>query len=208
VSLSSRFLENLIDEFARLPSIGRKTAQRLALHVLKAPREEAARLAEAILLVKDRVGFCSLCGNYAEHDPCPLCADPRRDHGLVCVVEQPVDVLAIERTASYRGVYHVLRGVLSPLDGVGPDDLRVRELLLRLNGQAREGVPHATAREVILATNPTVNGEATAMYLQKLLTPLGVRVTRIARGVPVGSDLEYSDVVTLARALEGRNDMD
>ena len=208
MSLSSRFLENLIDEFARLPSIGRKTAQRLALHVLKAPREEAARLAEAILLVKDRVGFCSLCGNYAEQDPCPLCSDPRRDHGLLCVVEQPVDVLAIERTASFRGVYHVLRGVLSPLDGVGPDDLRVRELLVRLNGKASEGAPHAEAREVILATNPTVNGEATAMYLQKLLAPLGMRVTRIARGVPVGSDLEYSDVVTLARALEGRNDMD
>jgi recombination protein RecR len=203
VSLSSRFLENLIDEFARLPSIGRKTAQRLALHVLKAPREEAARLAEAILLVKDRVGFCSLCGNYAEQDPCPLCADPRRDHSLVCVVEQPVDVLAIERTASYRGVYHVQRGVLSPLDGVGPDDLRVRELLGRLNGSAEQ-----TPAEVILATNPTVNGEATAMYLQKLLQPLGIRTTRIARGVPVGSDLEYSDVVTLARALEGRKDME
>jgi recombination protein RecR len=209
LSLSSRFLENLIDEFARLPSIGRKTAQRLALHVLKAPREEAARLAEAILLVKDRVGFCTLCGNYAEHDPCPLCADPRRDHGLVCVVEQPVDVLAIERTASFRGVYHVLRGVLSPLDGVGPDDLRVRELLTRLDGaNVTEGAPNAAVREVILATNPTVNGEATALYLQKLLAPLGVRTTRIARGVPVGSDLEYSDVVTLARALEGRKDMD
>jgi len=204
MSLSSRFLENLIDELARLPSIGRKTAQRLALHLLKAPREEAARLAEAILLVKDRVGFCSLCGNYAEQDPCPLCSDPRRDHGLVCVVEQPVDVLAIERTASFRGVYHVLRGVLSPLDGTGPEDLRVRELLSRLNGT----VPETAAREVILATNPTVNGEATAMYLQKLLAPLGVKVTRIARGVPVGSDLEYSDIVTLARALEGRKEMD
>jgi recombination protein RecR len=211
VSLSSRFLENLIDELAHLPSIGRKTAQRLALHILKAPREEAARLAEAILLVKDRVGFCSLCGNYAEQDPCPLCSDPRRDHGLLCVVEQPVDVLAIENTASYRGIYHVLRGVLSPLDGTGPDDLRVRELLTRLNGAASgsgaagEG---AAVREVILATNPTVNGEATAMYLQKLLQPLGIRTTRIARGVPVGSDLEYSDIVTLARALEGRKEMD
>ncbi len=204
MSLSSRFLENLIDELARLPSIGRKTAQRLALHLLKAPREEAARLAEAILLVKDRVGFCSLCGNYAEQDPCPLCSDPRRDHGLLCVVEQPVDVLAIERTASFRGVYHVLRGVLSPLDGTGPEDLRVRELLQRLNG----AVPETAAREVILATNPTVNGEATAMYLQKLLSPLGLKVTRIARGVPVGSDLEYSDIVTLARALEGRKEMD
>lgn len=212
MSLSSRFLENLIDEFSRLPSIGRKTAQRLALHVLKSPREEAARLAEAILLVKDRVGFCSLCGNYAEQDPCPLCADPRRDHALVCVVEQPVDVLAIERTASFRGLYHVLRGALSPLDGTGPEDLRVRELLGRLNGGAHgsvaEGAPGAAVKEVILATNPTVNGEATAMYLQRLLIPLGVRVTRIARGVPVGSDLEYSDVVTLARALEGRKDMD
>src|SRR5512140_3646857 len=164
MSLSSRFLENLIDELARLPSIGRKTAQRLALHLLKAPREEAARLAEAILLVKDRVGFCSVCGNYAEQDPCPLCSDPRRDHGLVCVVEQPVDVLAIERTASFRGVYHVLRGALSPLDGTGPDDLRVRELLGRLDG-AGNGAG-AAVREVILANNPTVNGEATALYLQ------------------------------------------
>ena len=206
MSLSSRFLENLIDELARLPSIGRKTAQRLALHILRSPREEAARLAEAILLVKDRVGFCSMCGNYTEQDPCPMCSDPRRDHGLVCVVEHPVDVLAIERTASFRGVYHVLRGVLSPLDGTGPDDLRVRELLERLNGHAAPA--DAAVREVILATNPTVNGEATAMYLQKLLTPLGVKVTRIARGVPVGSDLEYSDIVTLARALEGRKEMD
>lgn len=204
MSLSSRFLENLIDEFARLPSIGRKTAQRLALHILKSPREEAARLAEAILLVKDRVGFCTLCGNYAEQDPCPLCSDPRRDGGIVCVVEQPVDVLALERTESFRGVYHVLGGALSPLDGIGPEELRVRDLLARLDG--RSGL--APAREVILATNPTVNGEATALYLQRLLTPLGVRVTRIARGVPVGSDLEYSDLVTLARALEGRKEMD
>jgi len=203
MSLSSRFLESLIDEFARLPSIGRKTAQRLALHILKSPREEAARLAEALLLVKDRVGFCGRCGNYAEQDPCPLCSDPRRDHGLVCVVEQPVDVLALERTESFRGVYHVLGGALSPLDGIGPEELRVRELLARL-APGGEG----PVREVILATNPTVNGEATALYLQKLLTPLGVRVTRIARGVPVGSDLEYSDLVTLARALEGRKEMD
>ncbi len=210
MSLSSRFLESLIEELARLPSIGRKTAQRLALHILKSPREEAARLAEAILLVKDRVGFCGTCGNYAEQDPCPLCSDPRRDHGLVCVVEHPVDVLAIERTDSFRGVYHVLRGVLSPLDGVGPDELRVRELLARLDRSgagAVADVPTAV-REVILATNPTVNGEATAMYLQRLLLPLGVRVTRIARGVPVGSDLEYSDMVTLSRALEGRKEMD
>ncbi len=211
MSLSSRFLENLIDELAHLPSIGRKTAQRLALHILKRPREEAARLAEAILLVKDRVGFCTLCGNYAEQDPCPLCSDPRRDHGLVCVVEQPVDVLAIERTESFRGVYHVLGGALSPLDGIGPDELRVRDLLVRLDGKAAAsagGAASGPVREVILATNPTVNGESTALYLQKLLAPLGVRVTRIARGVPVGSDLEYSDLVTLSRALEGRKEMD
>jgi len=211
VSLSSRFLESLIDEFARLPSIGRKTAQRLALHILKSPREEAARLAEALLLVKDRVGFCSRCGNYAEQDPCPLCSDPRRDHGLLCVVEQPVDVLALERTESFRGVYHVLGGALSPLDGVGPEELRVRELLRRLEpggGAGSAGGADVAMREVILATNPTVNGEATALYLQKLLSPLGVSVTRIARGVPVGSDLEYSDLVTLARALEGRKEMD
>ena len=155
-------------------------------------------------MVKDRVGFCSCCGNYAEQDPCPLCSDPRRDHALVCVVEQPVDVLAIERTESFRGAYHVLGGALSPLDGVGPEELRVRDLLVRLDG--RDGA--TVVREVILATNPTVNGEATALYLQRLLTPLGVRVTRIARGVPVGSDLEYSDLVTLARALEGRKEMD
>lgn len=208
MSLSSRFLESLIEELARLPSIGRKTAQRLALHILKSPREEAARLAEAILLVKDRVGFCGTCGNYAEQDPCPLCSDPRRDQSVVCVVEQPVDVLAIERTESFRGLYHVLRGVLSPLDGVGPDDLRVRELLVRLNGSQVADAGASTVREVILATNPTVNGEATALYLQRLLLPLGVRVTRIARGVPVGSDLEYSDMVTLSRALDGRKEMD
>jgi recombination protein RecR len=208
MSLSSRFLENLIDELAHLPSIGRKTAQRLALHILKSPREEAARLAEAILLVKDRVGFCTLCGNYAEQDPCPLCSDSRRDHGLVCVVEQPVDVLAIERTESFRGVYHVLGGALSPLDGIGPEELRVRDLLTRLDGSTATGAATGPVREVILANNPTVNGEATALYLQKLLAPLGVRVTRIARGVPVGSDLEYSDLVTLSRALEGRKEMD
>jgi len=211
MSLSSRFLESLIDELAHLPSIGRKTAQRLALHILKSPREEAARLAEAILLVKDRVGFCTLCGNYAEQDPCPLCSDVRRDHGLVCVVEQPVDVLAIERTESFRGIYHVLGGALSPLDGIGPEELRVRDLLTRLDGKAAAsagGAGIGPVREVILATNPTINGEATALYLQRLLTPAGVRVTRIARGVPVGSDLEYSDLVTLARALEGRKEMD
>ena len=199
MSLSSRFLESLIDEFARLPSIGRKTAQRLALHILKSPREEAARLAEALLLVKDRVGFCTRCGNYAEQDPCPLCSDPRRDHGLVCVVEQPVDVLALERTESFRGVYHVLGGALAPLDGIGPEELRVAELLRRLQD--------GSVREVVLATNPTVEGEATAVYLSGELKRPGVKITRIAMGIPVGSDIEYTDEVTMLKAMEGRREL-
>ena len=195
MSLSSRFLENLIDEFARLPSIGRKTAQRLALHILKSPREEAARLAEAILLVKDRVGFCTLCGNYAEQDPCPLCSDPRRDAGLVCVVEQPVDVISLERTHEYRGLYHVLGGSLSPLDGVEPEHLRIDELLQR--------VARGEIGEVVLATNPNMTGEATAAYLADRLRDRAT-VTRLASGLPVGGDLEYADEVTLGRALAGR----
>jgi recombination protein RecR len=203
VSISSKYLERLIDEFSRLPSIGRKTAQRIAFHLLRASREEALALAEAIVAVKEKVGTCALCGNYAEQSPCPLCADPERDPALLCVVEQPVDVAAIERTGAFRGLYHVLGGALSPLDGTGPDDLRVRELLGRLGTNGGEAV-----REVIVATNPTVAGESTALYLLRLLAPHGVRVTRIARGVPVGSDLEYSDQMTLARAFEGRKDMD
>jgi recombination protein RecR len=197
---SSKLLENLVTELAKLPSIGQKTAQRLALYLLRLPREDAMQLADAIRLVKDHVGFCAVCGNFSESDPCAICADPQRDDALVCVVEQPGDVLAFERTGSFKGRYHVLRGAISPLDGVGPDDLRIRELLDRLKA--------GTIREVILATNPNVAGEATALYLSKLLGPLGVRVTRIARGVPMGSDLEYSDLVTLSRALEGRQEVE
>ena len=204
MSFSSKYLERLIDELSRLPSIGRKTAQRIAFHLLKASREEAMSLAESIVAVKEKVGFCSECGNYAEHSPCPMCVDDERDSAILCVVEQPVDVVAVERTGVFHGRYHVLGGALSPLDGTGPEDLRVRELLARVAGSAG-GSP---VREVILATNPTVAGESTALYVSRLLAPHGVRVTRIARGVPVGSDLEYSDQMTLARALEGRNEMD
>jgi recombination protein RecR len=197
---SSKYLELLIAELEKLPSIGLKSAQRLALHLLRVPKEDALRLAEAIRAVRERVGFCTTCGNFSETDPCALCSDPRRDTKVLCVVEQPVDVLAFERTGQFTGRYHVLGGALSPLEGTSPEQLRIRELLSRLRG--------GEVKEVILATNPNVNGEATALYLSKLLTPLGVRVTRIARGVPMGSDLEYSDQVTLARALEGRRDVE
>lgn len=197
---SSKYLELLIEELEKLPSIGMKSAQRLALHLLKVPKEDALRLADAIRAVRERVGFCTTCGNFSETDPCALCGDPRRNPAVLCVVEQPVDVLAFERTGQFPGRYHVLGGALSPLEGTSPEQLRIRELLSRLRG--------GEVKEVILATNPNVNGEATALYLFKLLAPLGVRVTRIARGVPMGSDLEYSDQVTLARALEGRRDVE
>ena len=197
---SSRFLESLIEELEKLPSIGQKTAQRLALHILRGSKEDSLRLAEAIRAVKERVGLCAVCGNFSDEDPCRLCSDPQRDASIVCVVEQPGDVIAFERTGQFRGRYHVLGGSLSPLDGRNPEDLRIRSLLERLRG--------ATITEVILGTNPNVAGEATALYLSRLLAPLGVRVTRIARGVPMGSDLEYSDQVTLARALEGRREVE
>ncbi|MCC6348326.1 MAG: recombination protein RecR [Candidatus Eisenbacteria bacterium] len=197
---SSKYLELLIEELVKLPSIGQKSAMRLALHLLRVPKEDALRLAEAIRAVRERVGFCGTCGNFSENDPCALCTDPQRDGSVLCVVESPGDVLALERTATFRGRYHVLGGALSPLEGTSPDRLRIRELLERL----RSG----EVREIILATNPNVNGEATALYLSKLIAPLGVRVTRIARGVPMGSDLEYSDLVTLARALEGRREVE
>ena len=197
---SSKYLELLIEELVKLPSIGQKSAQRLALHLLRVPREEALRLAEAIRVVREQVGFCRTCGNFSEQDPCLMCTDPKRDAALVCVVEQPGDVLAFERTGQFKGRYHVLGGALSPLDGTHPEDLRIKELLERLN--------NGEIREVILATNPNVPGEATALYLSRLLGPIGVKVTRIARGVPMGSDLEYSDQVTLARALEGRREID
>ncbi len=189
----------LIDALQKLPGIGPKTAQRLTFFLLKRPPEEVAALGEAIVRVKAQIVNCSICFNVTEENPCRVCTDPARDARLLCIVEEPNDLLALERTGQYRGRYHVLLGALSPLDGVGPEDLRVRELLARLESQSVE--------EVILATNPNVEGEATAIYLAKLLKSLVPRVTRIARGLPVGGDLEYADEVTLGKALEGRKEM-
>jgi len=191
-------LVRLIDQLRRLPGIGSKGAQRLAFHILKTPREEADRLCEAVRDVKDKVTYCSICSNTTEVDPCIFCTSAGRDRRIICVVEDPQNVTTIERTRDYKGVYHVLMGALSPLQGVGPDDLKVKELLARV----ADGVD-----EVILATNPNVEGEATALYLARLLKPLGVRVTRIAMGVPVGSDLDYADEVTMHKALEGRREV-
>ena len=203
---SSRYLELLIEELTKLPSIGQKSAQRLALYLLRVPKEDALRLADAIREVRERVGFCGTCGNFSEADPCAICTDPQRDRSMCCVVEQPGDVLAFERTGQFRGQYHVLGGALSPLEGTSPEMLRIRELLERLRATDANAQP--VIREIVLATNPNVNGEATALYLSRLMAPLGVKVTRIARGVPMGSDLEYSDMVTLARALEGRREFE
>jgi recombination protein RecR len=194
----------LIEEFTKLPGIGPKTAQRLTFFLLRAPAEEAKALAEAILRMKERVTFCSVCYNITETDPCRICAGDERDRSVICVVEEPLDVLALERTGSYEGLYHVLHGAISPVDGIGPDDLRIDGLLRRLQGAGGNAPP---IREVILATNPNLEGEATAMYLARLIAALGVRVTRLARGLPVGGDLEYADEVTLTRALEGRREM-
>ena len=187
-------------ELAKLPGIGRKTAQRLTFFLLKQPADTAERLAEAIRRVRGRVTACGACGNLSEDDPCPICRDPRRDTALLCVVEESADVSAIERAGRYRGRYHVLGGRLSPLEGLGPDQLRLEELVARVtNGSG--------VREVIVATNPSMEGEATATYVQQVLKPTGVRVTRIARGLPVGGDLEYADAVTIAQALAARRDM-
>jgi recombination protein RecR len=192
-------LARLIDEFHKLPGIGPKSAQRLAYYLLRMPPAEAQALASAILEVKERVTLCSICQNVTEVDPCRVCSDDRRDRETICVVEEPLDILALERSGSYRGLYHVLHGAISPMDGIGPEDLKVGELLQRLRGD--------TVSEIILATNPNLEGEATSMYLTRLLKPLVVKVTRLARGLPVGGDLEYADDVTLARALEGRQEM-
>ena len=189
----------LVDAFQRLPGIGPKTAQRLTFFLLKQPIDTARELAEALVDLKARVRNCSRCFNVTDVDPCRICGDPARDTSLLCVVEEPNDLLAMERTGEFRGTYHVLLGALSPLDGIGPDELKVRELLARVDA--------GHVREVILATNPNVEGDATAIYLAKLLRPLGLSVTRIARGLPVGGDLEYADEVTLTRALEGRREM-
>jgi recombination protein RecR len=192
-------LARLIDEFHKLPGIGPKSAQRLAYYLLRMPPAEAQALASAILDMKERVTFCSICQNVTEIDPCRICSGDARERTVICVVEEPLDILAIERSSAYRGLYHVLHGAISPMDGIGPEDLKITGLLNRL----RSG----EVREIILATNPNLEGEATAMYLTRLLRPLGVKVTRLARGLPVGGDLEYADDVTLARALEGRQEM-
>jgi recombination protein RecR len=192
-------LVRLIEELQRLPGIGPKGAQRLAFHILKTPREQADRLAAALRDVKEQVTYCSVCNNITDHDPCALCRSGDRDQRLICVVEEPTNVAAIEKGREYKGVYHVLLGTLSPLQGVGPDDLKIKGLLARIGAGG--------VNEVILATNPTVEGEATAIYLARLLKPLGVRVTRIAMGVPVGGDLEYTDEVTMHKALEGRREV-
>ncbi|HLU24666.1 MAG TPA: recombination mediator RecR [Longimicrobiales bacterium] len=193
-------IEELTGELARLPGIGRKTAQRLTYHLLKRPAEEVRRLARAIEAVADRVRACSRCGNLSESDPCAYCTNPRRDQSILCVVEEASDIEAIERTGQYRGLYHVLGGRLSPLDGIGPAELSIASLMERLgNGEI--------VREVIVATNPSVEGEATALYIHKLVQPLGIRVTRLARGLPVGGDLEYADGVTIAEALAGRREL-
>jgi len=189
-------IEKLIEEFSKFPRIGKKTAQRMAFFVLKQRQEESEALAQAILDVKSKVSYCSVCFNITEDDPCAICRDVKKDRSTICVVEEANDVVALERTNQYGGLYHVLGGVLSPLDGVGPEDLKVKELLARLRDKQ--------IKEVIIATNPSAEGEATAIYLSKLIKPLGLRVTRIARGLPAGGDLEYADQTTLANALEGR----
>lgn len=192
-------IAKLIEEFNKLPGIGPKSAQRLTYHLLQAPAEEAEALAEAIRAMKEKVSLCSICFNITDSNPCVLCKDTERDHTKICVVEEAIDVLPLERTKKYKGLYHVLHGVISPSDGVGPDDLKTNELLSRLT--------NGSVTEVILATNPNLEGEATAMYLQRLIAPLGIRITRLARGLPYGGDLEYADDVTLSRALEGRQEM-
>ena len=189
----------LIEALQRLPGIGPKTAQRLTFFLLKRPADEVRELADSLVAVKERIVSCSTCFNVTDQNPCRICSDPTRDPRLLCIVEEPNDLLAMERTGEYKGLYHVLLGALSPLEGIGPDDLKVRELLVRLEAGG--------GGEVILATNPNVEGEATALYLAKLLRPLGVRITRIARGLPVGGDLEYADQVTLTKALEGRREV-
>ena len=188
----------LIEQLNKLPGVGPKSAQRLAYYLIRMPAAEASALAEAIGTVKELTTFCSVCQNITESDPCGICANPSRDRTRICVVQEPLDVLALERTAVYKGLYHVLHGIIDPMNNVGPEDLRIRELLTRLND--------GSVQEVVVATNPTIEGEATAMYIQKIVAPLGPHVTRLARGLPVGGDLEYADDLTLTRAFEGRGD--
>jgi recombination protein RecR len=193
-------VQDLIDELGRLPGVGPKSAQRIAFHLLQADPIDVKRLVSALVEVKDKVRFCTVCGNVAQEEQCRICRDPRRDAALICVVEEPKDVVAVERTREFRGRYHVLGGAISPIEGIGPDDLRIRELLARL---ASDDIT-----EIIIATDPNLEGEATATYLARLLRPMGLRVTRLASGLPVGGDLEYADEVTLGRAFEGRRLLD
>jgi len=191
-------ISHLIEELNKLPGIGPKSAARLTYYLLRMPKEEARSMAEAILAVKEKVMLCSVCQNISDSDPCRICDNPQRDHSVTCIVEEPLDILAIERTGKYSGVYHVLHGVISPADGIGPDDIKIKELLSRIQA--------SDVTEIILATNPNLEGEATAMYIQRLIAPMGIRVTRLARGLPAGGDLEYADEITLTRALEGRQE--
>ncbi len=200
MQFTSESVEDLVEQFSKLPSIGRKTARRLASFVLKMPKTEVEELARALVAVKERVRFCTVCFNVTDHEVCPICASSRRNRSVICVVEEPNDVMALERTDGFDGVYHVLGGVISPLDGIGPEDLRIRELVARVSEPDAEW----PVSEVILAVNPNVEGDTTAFYVSKLLAPLGVNVSRLARGIPMGGDLEYTDEATLARALEGR----
>ena len=189
----------LIDALHKLPGIGPKSAQRLTYYLLRAPEAEARALAQAIVELKEKIILCAVCQNVTEADPCGICSDPQRDQSTICVVEEPLDILALERSGGHRGLYHVLHGVLSPMEGVGPEDLKLNELVARLR--------NGTVREVIMATNPNLEGEATAMYISRVLSPMGVRVTRLARGLPTGADLEYADDVTLSRAIENRQEV-
>lgn len=191
-------IEKLIEEFAKLPSIGQKTAQRLALYVLNLPEDEVKEFADALVKARGTIKYCSVCGNFTDKDPCSICDNPNRDESVICVVEQPKDIMTIEKVKEFNGVYHVLHGNLSPMQGRGPQDIRIRELVARMKEEVKE---------VILATNPNVEGEATAMYISRILKPLDVKVTRIAAGIPVGGDLEYADEVTLSKALEGRKEI-
>ncbi|MBU5486512.1 recombination mediator RecR [Clostridium sp. MSJ-11] len=191
-------IEKLIEEFAKLPGVGNKTAQRLTLHVLNLPQDEVEEFAAALVKARGTIKYCSSCGNFTDTDPCSICSNPNRDKSLICVVEQPKDIMAMEKVKEYNGMYHVLHGTISPMAGRGPNDIKLRELITRING---------VVKEVIVATNPNVEGEATAMYISKILKPLGAKVTRIAHGIPVGGDLEYADEVTLSKALEGRKEI-
>lgn len=188
-------IEKLIEEFAKLPSIGKKSAQRLTLHILNLPKDEVEEFANALVKARGTIKYCSVCGNFTDKDPCAICSNPNREKDIICVVEQPKDIMTMEKVKEFNGLYHVLHGTISPMQGRGPQDIRIRELVARMSGDVKE---------VIVATNPTIEGEATAMYISKILKPLDVKVTRIAAGIPVGGDLEYADEVTLSKALEGR----